>query len=232
MKVSVEEIVIKYKQNLFGKDVVYFCAKRPKYLIICFTAMHIDRFDRISWFYNNAEWEDTCYLFLQDNSFHYYLGTDTEDDFSIYRKIIEYFFKQDQFLRKNTFTLGSSMGGYAALYYSIVFKLGGAVTAVPQLDKESVALHNFANWKKSIAECGSKWVDIVTLVIENEKLPFVYIEYGNYIADKYAATKLINALIEKKSLYISRKIEGDEHNMLFEKENILVVLDFFKNFSI
>lgn len=231
MKVSVDEILNKYKQSLFGKEVVYFRANNPKYLIICFTAMHHDRFDRVSWFYENGVWEDTCYLFLQDNSFHYYLGSDTENDFSLYRRIIEHFFKQDKFLKRNTITLGSSMGGYAALYYAIEFAFGGAISAVPQLDRESANLHKFQNWVKFIFECGTQWKDMLDIIKEKEKLPLIYLEYGNYEADKQTAHKFLNELKEKSSFYISRKIDENEHAMLFERENIILIIDLFKNFN-
>jgi hypothetical protein len=226
---QIEDILKKYKITIFEKDIVYFRAKEPKYIIICFTAMHENRFDRINWFYNNEQWEDTSYLFLQDNSFHYYVGTDKVNDFLRYRKVIEYFFMQDKYFKKNTITLGSSMGGYAALYYAITFGFKGAITAMPQLDKESIKLHNFQNWQRLINECGDKWIDIGKLIEQKEKLPLIYIEYGNYEADKQAVIKFINLLKERKSFYILRHTDKDDHTMLFEKENIFSTIQYFKS---
>ncbi|WHP04459.1 hypothetical protein QLH32_10295 [Acinetobacter corruptisaponis] len=67
----------KYGISMLGIDGIFFPAKKAKRLLVFFSSMGKDRYDRYSWFWDeNENWEETSYLFLKDDSFHYFLGTD------------------------------------------------------------------------------------------------------------------------------------------------------------
>lgn len=209
----------KYKVGMLGIEGVYFPSVNAKRLMVFFSSMGKDRFDRYSWFWNEDEiWEETAYLFIKDDSFHYFLGTDDKPMKDSVRKVIEYHQVLSNTTSESTFMVGGSMGGYAAIYFAFYTKSRAAIVANPQITYKSARMHQFQNWERSIRETGSQWYDLDDFSKKYEDKPAVYIEYGNYMADKKGCECLINALIEEDCLVIIRKEKWEGHtvNSLFK----------------
>ena len=79
----------KYGYQMLGQHVIYYPSSTAKGLIVIFSSMGKDRFDRYSWFWSeDEEWHDYAYLFIKDDSFKYFLGDDEKPLSQTFRKII------------------------------------------------------------------------------------------------------------------------------------------------
>ncbi len=223
----------KYQFKVDGLELVYFPSKSPKRIIFSFSSMHLDRFDRYSRFWDPSEsWEsNTAYVFFNDNSFHYYLGTESNPKSQSYIRLIRQFIYSNNLSPTQAFSLGSSMGGYAAIYYAIKNKLNGAIVANPQINAKSVQAHELDNWKNCINSIGNEWQDLEYMILKDEFTPKIYLEYGNYFADKLAAESFIHQLSRKKnSLLIASKRDWDKHTVdnLLTTKTINAAILFFE----
>lgn len=220
----------KYKVAMLGVEGVFFPANNPKRLNVFFSSMGKDRYDRYSWFWNENEvWEDTAYLFIKDDSFHYFLGTDEKPMKDSIRKVIEYYQNKCCIDSSKTFMIGGSMGGYSAIYYAFYLRARAAIVLNPQINYKSARMHQFQNWERAIRETGSQWYDLEDFVKKYEIKPGIYIEYGNYPADRKACESLVFSLLEEKCHVIVRKEEWNGHtvNALF-KESIENAISYFE----
>lgn len=151
---------------------------------------------------------------MKDDSFRYFLG-DTEHPLTqTFRKIIIKYMETANVSAEKTFTIGGSMGGYAAIYYASLMQLNGAITNNPQIDYASTRAHQYQNWERNIRKVGSEWYDLPEFIFKWPCIPNIYLEYGNYRADRLAAEKLISALTQSEnSLFIVRKTNWPGHTV-------------------
>ncbi|GAA4650101.1 hypothetical protein GCM10023116_23840 [Kistimonas scapharcae] len=219
----------KYGFHSLGQYGIFYPSENASRLLILFSSMGKDRYDRYSWFWNECErWDDTAYLFLKDDTFCYFLGSDERPLEQTFRKIILNHMESCGVNNKQVFTVGASMGGYAALYYASLMDFNGAIVSNPQIDYASARCHEFQNWERQIRTMGAQWYDLNDFLCKR-KAPKVYIEYGNYLADKCAAEKLISTLDKKNSLYIVRKTDWSGHTVdSLKKETITSAITFFE----
>ncbi|MFD3248670.1 hypothetical protein [Rahnella aquatilis] len=221
----------KYKVAMLGIEGIYFPCANAKRLMVFFSSMGKDRFDRYSWYWEKNEiWEDTAYLFIKDDSFHYFLGTDDKPMKDSVRKVITYYQEQSNTNNELTYMVGGSMGGYAAIYFAFYTNARAAIVANPQISYKAARMHQFQNWERSIREMGSQWYDLDDFSKKYDVKPAIYIEYGNYMADKKGCESLISSLIEEECLLIIRKEKWEGHtvNSLFKK-TIENAVFFFEN---
>lgn len=220
----------KYKVAMLGIEGVFFPAKNTKRLLVLFSSMGKDRYDRYSWFWNNENWEETSYLFIKDDSFHYFLGTDSKPMKDSVKKVINHYQNLCNIDSNQTYMVGSSMGGYAAIYFAFDLRAKAAIVSNPQITFRAAQMHQFSNWQRHIIEMGNQWVDLDIMAIRSTHRPAIYLEYGDYPADKKGCEQLIDALIEKNCLLVIRKEKWPGHtvNSLF-KETIENVISFFEN---
>ena len=68
----------KYSFSIDGCEILHYPARTPKRMMINFSSMGKDRYDRYSRYWDSLQkWDgDTVYLFFKDDSFKYYLGDD------------------------------------------------------------------------------------------------------------------------------------------------------------
>lgn len=225
----------KYGFNKFFFDGIFFPSIKPKRLFVFFSSMGKDRFDRYSWFWDPEEkWENgDSFLFIKDDSFHYFLGTDSAPMRDSIRKLINTYQNINScypISNDKTFCVGGSMGGYAAIFYACYCSLKAAIVTNPQITYEATQMHKFFNWESKIREIGSQFYDLNIWIEKFEYTPYIYMEYGNYPSDRHACEKLINTLKSKKSIFIVKKQDWNTHtvNSLTKKE-ILNVANFFDN---
>ncbi|MCF5866930.1 hypothetical protein [Aeromonas veronii] len=219
----------KYGSQMLGQHIVYYPCTNAKGLIVIFSSMGKDRFDRYSWFWSEDEiWTEYAYLFIKDDSFKYFLGDDDKPLTQTFRKIILHHMTLANVSCDKVYTVGGSMGGYAAVYYACLMELKGAILANPQLDYASTRAHSYQNWERSVRSTGSQWYDLHEFFYKFEKKPFIYIEYGEYRADELAAKKFIHAVMESEGLFIIRKTKWQGHTVdCLTKETILNTITYF-----
>ncbi|SOZ63383.1 hypothetical protein CBM2615_B140208 [Cupriavidus taiwanensis] len=221
----------KYKVHMLGQHGIYFPCENAKRLLVLFSSMGKDRYDRYSWFWDEDEqWDETAYLFLKDDSFNYFLGDDEKPLTQTFRKIILHHMVLAGVKEDQVFAIGGSMGGYAAIYYASLMQLNGAIVSNPQLDYASARAHSFSNWERQIRKTGSQWYDLGEFIFKWQRIPNIYIEYGNYRADRLAAERFIDAALEGPSLVIARKANWEGHTVdSLSKTTIESVVNFFEN---
>ena len=112
----------KYKVAMLGVEGVYFPCINAKRLMVFFSSMGKDRFDRYSWYWEkNEKWEDTAYLFIKDDTFHYFLGTDDKPMKDSVRKVIAHYQELSNTTNEMTYTVGGSMGGLCGYIFCILY---------------------------------------------------------------------------------------------------------------
>lgn len=194
---------------------IYYPSANPRKLIINFSSMGKDRYDRYSRHWDSTQkWEsDAAYLFFKDDDFKYFLGDDKKPLSGSYRRIIKQFLSMNSLTNENAFTVGGSMGGYAALYYAITMNLKGAIVAAPQINLRSMQAHKYDNWLRCAISTGTQWRDLDMLLHTSSTTPFMYIEHGGYAADNLAIEPLIHECIKRNSLLLIRRAGWVEHTV-------------------
>lgn len=224
-------VIEKYLINILGQEVVYFPSVNPKALLVCFSAMDVNnKFNRLSWFWDEEEkWGDGfSILFLSDREYKYYLGDDASPLFHTYEKIILHFLRESGVSMSRTFCVGSSMGGYAAILYAFKMGLGGSIVGVPQVSKSFARMHSYSNWAKCIERTQSCWHELTEILYRQDaSLPKLYLEYGEYPADRFAAESLIKIWNDRGGIIILNKGLKNEHVYFMSKNSIVCSAQFF-----
>ena len=231
MKIDFDKIRQKYEKELFNFKHMFFPCSNPKRLLIFFSSMGKDRYDRWSWFFDDKElWEgDTACLFIKDDSFHYFLGTDEFPLTMSIKKLIDFYLLKLSLTNDSCFTIGGSMGGYAAIYYASFLSLNGAIVANPQINIQSCVAHKYDNWERNAREAGHNFKDLC-MFIHKRRIPNIYIEYGNYYADKIAMQHFIESCLDGECLLILRKAPWNDHTVdCLSRFSILNAVFFFEN---
>ncbi|MGE8066724.1 hypothetical protein [Pseudomonas sp. NPDC089569] len=217
-----------YKAN--GIDALVMCGKQPKRAVISFTSMNPGKYERWSWFYNkHKEGCDNLYIIFRDNDHRYYIGSDTAPMQARYYKFISEHLQRYNISNKNTYFIGSSMGGYAALYFGFWLDVGGVIVTNPQIDYQSSRRHSLQNWERQIREAGTNWVDLNDFIYRFQSKPNLYIEHGDYPADAAAAKKLFSALDDLKLTYTRCYVGGDHSSTNMNARSMFKIIDFWEN---
>lgn len=186
--------------NEHGIDAMAFSDRNPECAVINFSSMNIGKFERWSWFYRRRLRRPAVYMFLRDDECHYYLGKGGHLA-PRFLDTITSVLQQHDISRSEVVTIGSSMGGYAAVYFAHVLEAKAAIAINPQVETESAKLHEFSNWTRQMKEVGAGWVDLDDFVRDHPHRPMVYLRAGRYAADQAAGDKLSAALLaEGKTL--------------------------------
>lgn len=231
MKLDFNLIIKKYQRNKYFFDHLYFPAQNAKRMIVFFSSMGLNRYDRVSWFFDPSEqWNgDTACLFIKDDTLHYFLGTEEKPLQGSIKRLIDEYMALNKLKPSQVFAVGGSMGGYAAIYYASFLGLNAAIVANPQVNKASTIAHEFSNWEERIIECGDLFKDLDYFVLKRT-LPNLYIEYGNYPAYYIAVKSLLRAYRSKNGLCISRKANWAGHTVdCLSRFSILNSIFFFEH---
>lgn len=195
-----------YEQSLYGIDFLFYPAKQPQRLYVLCNGATIGKYTMWSWFWRDDEvWEDTAYLFLKDDAIRWYLGTQEEPLTDTYCAIINTVMHWCGLTANQVYTIGHSMGGYAALHFALKLGLAGAFVLRPQIDWQTAAQYF------SVKKLQDIWVDLDMLVRTATNIPLLYLQYGEFVPDKQAGLHLLAALIEKKAFVILEKTTNEEH---------------------
>ncbi|GGZ77664.1 hypothetical protein GCM10007161_06090 [Ignatzschineria indica] len=89
----------------------------------------------------------------------------------------------------------------------------------PQVTYKATEMCFYRNWERQIRNIGTQWCDLDMLAIRSDYVPFIYLKYGNYSADKSASDTLVLTLINKHCLLMIRKEDWKDHtvNALYKK---------------
>jgi hypothetical protein len=215
-----------YEHTMFNKQYLFYPAEKPTYLYIIFTSAVKNKYEMWSWFWRDSEkWTNTAYLFLKDEDFCWYLGNNECSFVEDYSRIINYHISLTKVSKSNAFTIGGSMGGYAAIFYATILGLGGVFAFNPQINQSS----NTKNIRFALGNTGNKWVNLDELIASYKTTPAISLLYGEYSKDLSAACDLINVLKAKQCLVIFRHTGLQGHKgFRLSKKFIESDLTFFK----
>lgn len=201
----------KLKIKFDGIDGIMIGGTNPSRCIIAFSSMNKGKFERWSWFQElHDEGNQDLYIILKDDSQHYYLGTDDHPTSMKHYRFFQQILETYNLNMNNVFMLGSSMGGYAALYYGFWLGAKGIVAVNPQTTYAASRMHSLQLWERMIRETGHAWVDLDQFIYRFPHKPFVYLEQSDYAADVAAAQKITSAFDDLKIPYL-RNFVGGEH---------------------
>lgn len=215
MPYSKEYILRTYGQSRSGIKYVYFPSSGNKRLIVSFSGfIKYISFARLSWYFDSSEeWDgDTSYLFLGDPDCYWYVGKEESPTATIYEQIIISTMRNNGFSADKVFCVGASMGGYAALYFSIKLKLHSCFSIHAQLNKRSARLYELDNWDKNIRECGRNFYDVVDLVDSSSTLPNIYLEVGRHPSDRCGVDELFRSINKHSGVFVISNHQDLNHN--------------------
>jgi len=236
MKFNAATVLANYERSVYIDDTevkyVLYPSNSDK-MLICFTTLGPNIYERIRMFWNEDESWDINYLFISDNNGEhkgglYYLGNN--ENYYIEKQtmaLIDHVCNQQNI--KTMYTIGSSMGGYAAIYYGLKLKLDGVIAVVPQVNKEIIEQLGWQKWKKVLKEVGSL-PDLCQLIActDTSDLPDLFIQYGTYPADLAAGEALKEVLVGKNGLFVFDCFDKSDHTSDFmTKELVDQILNLF-----
>ena len=159
-----------------------------------------------SWFWDGQKrWNDAAFLFLKDDTTSWYIGTKEKPLIESYVNLIKHYLDEYGIKPNKVFTIGSSMGGYAALLYGILFGVQATFSFRPQIDYENASLHFL------VKNLQDSWIDLNELVKNYEYIPKIYLNYGNFLPDKQAAESFIKNLQKNCNIVIVHKTDNERH---------------------
>jgi len=207
----------KYQIALHGIDCLWYPAKNPKQLWVLCNGATANRYTMWSWFWDADEsWDDVSYLFLKDDQIRWYLGTAEQPLTDTYCAIITEVMQKSHLTSNDVFTIGHSMGGYAALHFGLLLGVKGILALRPQIDWFN-GIQFF-----SIKKLADLWVNINDLILTSAQVPSIYLQFGEFGPDKGAGETCINALLEKEAFMMIEKTLNTSHTGYHPTKDYLV----------
>lgn len=213
-----------------GIDALVMCGANPRKAIISFSSMSPGKYERWSWFFDrHMSGSEDLYIVFKDESHHYYLGDDQKAMNLRHHRFISGLLEKNGLGVKETYLLGSSMGGYAALYFGFWLDVGGIIAINPQIDYASTRRHSLQNWERKIREVGSSWVDMHDFVYRYPSRPRLHLEHGEYPADVSAVNRLVASLDDLRLSYNRNFVAGDHSTNHLTRERLFQMIDFWSS---
>jgi predicted esterase len=196
----------RYEHTLHDVSYLVYPAQKPTQLWVLFNGATASKYTMWSWFWRpDEDWDDVAYLFLKDDDIRWYLGSTKEPKTEVYMDIICSVMRSLQLQPEQVCMIGHSMGGYAALYYGLLLSVGCVYVFRPQVTWEAAVTYY------SIKKLHEVWKDIDQLVSQVERIPPLYIQYGEFEPDKRAGHALIDVYKERYGIMIVEHTEHQEH---------------------
>jgi hypothetical protein len=225
-KISHEKIAYiktKYEHIMFGKEHLFYPARKAKRLLIIFNGTVKNKYSMFSWFWNDKEkWQNTSYLFLKDDTTCWYLGNNEISLIEDFSHIISHYITACKLTKDKVFTIGSSMGAYGALFYATILELGGVIALNPQVNKVSNEVTRY-----SISNTGSRWQDLDKVIAAHTKAPNISLIFSHNPQDQAAGY----ALLEKSCVIMIKRKSSHKHAiapLVFSKEFIEREIDYLE----
>ncbi len=205
----------------FGVDMLYFFDERPTQAIINFSSMNPGKFERYSWFISRPLRNPTLYVFLKDEEQHFYLGVRSErGSRHVVADRLKRLLSDFGIDSSKAVTIGSSMGGYASIFYAHFLSFKAAISINPQANIESAKLHRYSLWERKMNE--ADWIDLDKFLIDHRSfVTETFLLHGQYPADSSAANAICSALELSSCLFSIQVVKNLEHGWMGMSQNQL-----------
>lgn len=142
-------------------------------------------------------------LFIVDPYNKYYLD---DNEGETYKELIEYIAKN--YLKDNISIFGTSMAGYAALYFGITLKLN-IIAINPQINLDSAKKLAWPQLKETLTNLTCS-CDLEKLIVQQYSGQSIFLTFGQHRLDKQAYSEFMNLCIKDMIVNI-RLIDSLEH---------------------
>lgn len=222
MTKTISEVIDKHKVTYHSVDALVFEPPVVEKVLVSFTGMQLGHYNRWSWFCNRYEQENVLYIVAKDDDHMFYLDRESKGSVTEhYTEFIVEKLSKHKLDSKNLYTLGTSMGGYSAIYFAFKLDAYAAVTSSPLVDIDSATprLNHKTNslepttnlWLRQMQALGNKWVDLDQYILQSDSDPKIFLAHGTYGPDLSATNKLLLALESKNISYIVQQVDNDKH---------------------
>ena len=224
------EIIRDYSISKGVVDALVFEPNEVVRVVINFTGMNPGKFDRWSWYYEKFKSNDkTLYICLKDDEHLFFLNRDHCLDYiEQHVTFINSYLEKHSVSIENVYTVGSSMGGYAAVFYAYRINAKAAIVSNPLVNRASASLHMYTLWTRKIDEVGEHFVRLHDYVARKKKT-FVYLESGEYQADRVASLDLSLSLLRSGNSHCHVFTDHNEHTDTIGKEKLFMLLNVVGN---
>lgn len=220
-----EEIINKFAYKFGNLDCLVFESPRPTKIVISFTGMNAGKYDRWSWYYDwhntSAASEQTVYVVFRDEEHLFYLNRPGIEYQTEVLNFINSLMLKHSLANNALITVGSSMGGYAALYYGFLLEAGLSIASVPLVDIDSAALHQYTLWTRKMKEVGDAWMDLDKFLVDFRNAPDVFLIHGQYPADIASSDKLVKVFESIGCDFTREIVEEQTHEEFLTKSRLV-----------
>lgn len=219
---TIDEVICEHKITYHSVDALVFEPPFVEKIVVSFTGMQIGHYNRWSWFCDRYQTDNTMYIVVKDDDRMFYLDREFKGSVSDHHED----FIQDKLLKHNLdskklYTLGTSMGGYSAIYFAFRLNAYAAITSSPLVDIDSATprLNTNTNvlepttnlWARQMQSLNDKWIDLDQYILQSKSNPKIFLAHGTYGPDLKAANKLCTAFKLKNISYIVQQVNNDKH---------------------
>jgi predicted esterase len=209
-------------------DALVFEPNHVEKIVISFTGMQADRYNRWSWFHaRHLKNDTTLYMVFKDDDHLFYLdrpglGLVTEHHIDFIQNRMHH----HNLNSKQIYTVGNSMGGYAAVYFAFELDARAAISVCPLVDLSSTRLLPSGNlWERKMLQLGNHWIDLDQYVLKSTGNPEIFLIHGQYPPDVVAANKLIVALDQKDTVYTKEIVDQTTHGDFLSYNKMFELID-------
>lgn len=225
MSFDLQSVVEQYAFEFEGKQCVYIPYKDSKRHPSLIIAMSTHNFgDRYYFIRGLAENQKTSLLFVTDPKNTYYFE---DDNGASYERLFSTFVKKYGAAHVTFF--GSSMSGYAALYYGFKLK-ANVIASNPQVNFDVSYEHAWNDLRVTLDKVKSAWINLDELLYNAVFESVFYIIYGDFPMDIHNIEALQKKFIGKGRMYYE-KMQDKEHGFYLKDPNQVFKLHTLINFS-
>jgi hypothetical protein len=222
-----EEIIQRHYVAYKTVDCLVFEPTKVEKILISFTGMQRGHFNKWSWYHHEHQ-KDTSILFIvfRDDEHLYFLDRPRKTYVDDHLEFINQKINQHGLTSKDVYTTGSSMGGYAAVYYAFLLNANIAIASVPMVDYKSAELIKpWTLWTRQMSAVGEYWVDLNDFILTQSSTTDVYIIHGQFEADVNAVDNLIKSLEKLGIRYERDVVDGETHYEYLTLDKLMSIIN-------
>ena len=237
---TIEQVIDQHRVTYHSVDALVFEPAQVNKILVSFTGMQIGHYNRWSWFCDRYQQDNTLYIVFKDDDRLFYLDREPQNPVSKHHAdFILSKLAKHQLDSKKLYTLGTSMGGYSAIYFAFRLDAYAAITSSPLVDVDSatpkpnpetnVTEPTTNLWSRQMTALGSAWIDLDQYILQCNSRPRIFVAHGTYRPDLAAVAKLKSALEIKNIDYIVDQVNKNEHADYLSAATLFDLIDHWTN---